>query len=159
MLHRFEETRHLPYRPRDLFDLVADIEQYPSFLPWCLAARITARRPGQVEADLVVGKGPFRERFTSRVTLSPPEPGRVGHIDVEYLRGPLAEMENHWIFQPEGEGTRLKFSVAFAFRSAILNRMMSSLFHEAARRMIRAFEARARAQIGMSATASLPAED
>jgi coenzyme Q-binding protein COQ10 len=68
-MHRHAETRSLPYTPKQMFDLVADVGRYPEFLPWCLAARVTGREDGVLSADLVVGKGPFRETFTSKVTL------------------------------------------------------------------------------------------
>jgi coenzyme Q-binding protein COQ10 len=145
-MHRFDDSRVLPYTPRQLFDLVADIARYPEFLPWCLGARIGAREaaPGGTEvvmADLIVGARIFRETFTSRVTLAPDaEPPR---IDVDYVKGPMKKMENHWAFIAEGSATRLEFHVAFEFRSALLEKMMGAFFDDAQRRMIAAFEARA----------------
>src|SRR5580658_8040414 len=70
---KFAERRLLPYRPDQLFDLVADIEKYPEFLPWCLGARIRTRKPNEVTADLVIGFKMYRERFTSRVVLTRPD--------------------------------------------------------------------------------------
>ena len=87
------EQRVLPYTPEQLFALVADIERYPEFLPWCVGARIRERRPDLVVADLIIGFRMFRERFTSRVTLDPP-----GRIDVTYAEGPFRYLNNHWIF-------------------------------------------------------------
>jgi coenzyme Q-binding protein COQ10 len=144
-MHSFDDSRFLPYTPRQLFDLVADIGKYPEFLPWCLGARIGARtREGDQEivmADLIVGTRIFRETFTSRVTLAPNAIPPA--ISVEYVRGPMQHMENRWRFVPEGEGTRLEFHVAFQFRSALLEKMMGAFFDDAQRRMIAAFEARA----------------
>jgi coenzyme Q-binding protein COQ10 len=144
-MHRFDETRHLPYTPRQLFDLVADIEKYHEFLPWCLGARVGPREKtpdGEVlTADLIVGARIFRETFTSRVTLAGDE--NPPRIDVDYIKGPMQKMENHWLFHAEGAGTRLEFHVAFAFRSAFLEKIMGAFFDDASRRMVAAFEARA----------------
>ena len=139
------EQRLLPYRPEQLFDLVADIERYPEFLPWCLGARIT-RRDGQIiHADLIIGFRMIRERFKSRVTLDGPS----HRIDVAYLDGPFKYLRNHWIFEPAPDGaTRLDFFVDFEFRSALLSKLIGVLFHEAVRRMVAAFEGRARQLYG-----------
>jgi len=74
---RHSETKAMPYRPDQLFDLVADVARYPEFLPWCVAARIRSRAETELVADLTIGFGPFRESFTSRVRLD-----RPGRIDV-----------------------------------------------------------------------------
>ena len=78
------EQKVLPYTPEQLFALVADIERYPEFLPWCVGARIRERRDTVILADLIIGFRMFRERFTSRVTLNPPH-----RIDVAYTEGPF----------------------------------------------------------------------
>lgn len=144
-MHSFDDSRVLPYSPRQLFELVADIAKYPEFLPWCLGARINSREPRGAEeivlADLIVGTRIFRETFTSRVTLAPD--ADPPSISVEYVKGPMRHMENRWRFVPEGAGTRLEFHVAFEFRSALLEKMMGAFFDDAQRRMIAAFEARA----------------
>src|SRR5579871_2906783 len=94
------ETRVLPYTPAQMFDLVADVERYPEFLPWCVACRITSRpSPDQLIADLAVGFKMVREQFTSRVTLKPKT-----HITVEYIKGPFQHLINTWDFLPDGEG-------------------------------------------------------
>ncbi len=145
-MHRFDDTRVLPYGPRQVFDLVADVARYPEFLPWCLAARVGARQGDVLTADLVVGTRILRETFTSRVTLGEGvEPLR---IDVDYIKGPMRSMENHWLFHPHPEGTRVEFHVAFSFHSRLLEGMMGRLFDEASRKMIAAFEKRARALYG-----------
>ena len=138
------ERRVLPYTPRQLFDLVADVERYPEFLPWVLAARIRRRQGNVFFADLVIGFKMVRERYTSKVTLT--EPSR---IDVTYTEGPLKQLNNHWKFEPHGEGHCLiDFYVDFEFRSRVLQRMIGVLFNEAVRRMVGAFETRARQLYG-----------
>lgn len=148
------EKRHLPYRPEQLYDLVAGVERYPEFLPWCKAARITRREGNVFFADLVVAFKVFRERFSSKVTLHP----KVG-VDVEYIEGPFRYLNNHWRFEaaPEG-GTILDFYVDFEFRSRLLQNLIGLLFNEAVHRMVAAFEGRARELYGdQPAPASNPA--
>jgi coenzyme Q-binding protein COQ10 len=148
------EERVLPYTPEQLFALVADIERYPEFLPWCVGARIRERQPDLIVADLVIGLKMFRERFTSRVKLDPPR-----RIDVAYTEGPFRYLNNHWIFERVPEGCRIDFFVDFEFKSRILQRLIEVLFGEAVRRMVAAFEHRAQQLYGNPATgvASKPA--
>lgn len=127
-----------------MFDLVADIESYPEFLPWCVGARIRERKGNVVIADLIIGFKMFRERFTSEVTLNEAE----CRIDVRYTEGPFRYLNNHWIFEDHPKGTAIDFYVDFEFKSRILQRVIQTLFHEAVRRMVAAFEARARALYG-----------
>jgi coenzyme Q-binding protein COQ10 len=140
------EQRVLPYTPEQLFALVADVERYPEFLPWCIGARIREREPDLIIADLIIGFRMFRERFTSRVALDPPH-----RIDVSYTEGPFRYLDNHWVFDPASGGCRVDFFVDFEFKSRILQRVIGLLFHEAVRRMVAAFEGRARQLYGVPA--------
>jgi len=135
------EKRVLPFTPRQLFDLVADVEKYPEFLPWCVAARIRERGENRLVAEMVIGFKMFRERFVSRVAL---DPGRH-RIDVAYAEGPFKYLANHWIFEEHPQGCLIDFYVEFEFRSRLLQKVIETLFHEAVRRMVRAFETRAHA--------------
>jgi coenzyme Q-binding protein COQ10 len=137
------EQRVLPYTPEQMFTLVADIERYPEFLPWCTGARVRERRPDFVLADLIIGFRMFRERFTSRVTLDPPR-----RIDVAYSEGPFRYLTNHWVFEPVPGGCRIDFFVDFEFKSRVLQKVIELLFGEAVRRMVGAFEGRARQLYG-----------
>jgi coenzyme Q-binding protein COQ10 len=110
--------------------------RYPEFLPWCVGARIKERQPDLIVADLIIGFRMFRERFTSRVSLD-----RPGRIDVAYADGPFRYLNNHWTFTGAG-GCRV--GVDFEFKSRLLQRMIEILFSEAVRRMVGAFEKRAR---------------
>jgi coenzyme Q-binding protein COQ10 len=134
------ERRFLPYPPEQLYELVADVQRYPEFLPWCTACRITSRKGNVITADLVIGFKMIRERFTSRVTLSPTE-----RIDVEYTSGPLRYLNNHWVFEPAEGGCVLDFYIDFEFKSRLFQRLAGVVFNEAVRRMVGAFETRARA--------------
>jgi coenzyme Q-binding protein COQ10 len=134
------EKRVLPYRPEQLYDLVADVEKYPEFLPWCVGARIRERQPDVVIADIVVGFKGFRDGFTSRVTLNRADMC----IDVAYLNGPFRYLNNHWVFRELADGgCEIDFFVDFEFRSRLLQRIIGVLFNEAVRRMVDAFELRA----------------
>lgn len=151
---RHHEERHLPYAPERIFDLVADVARYPEFLPWTAAARIRSRKPcegGEVmEADLVISFKVFRERFGSRVTLLPDfEANRQGRIETEYLDGPFKHLKSVWTFSPAQDGDcKVVFDVDFEFRNAILAGVIGLVFDEAMRRVVRAFEARAKVLYG-----------
>jgi coenzyme Q-binding protein COQ10 len=146
------EKRYLPYRPHQLYELVAGVDKYPEFLPWCKAARITKREGDTFYADLVVAFKVFRERFTSRVHLVPAEL----QIDVEYINGPFRYLNNHWHFlEAEDGGCIIDFYVDFEFRSRLLQNLIGMLFNEAVQRMVGAFEARARQLYG---DRSIPAD-
>lgn len=132
------ETRFLPQTADQLYDLVSDVEDYPNFLPWCVALRVTSNEDHVIRADMVVGFRMIREKFTSKVTLTPKK-----RIDVEYLDGPFRYLENRWLFTEKEGGCEIDFFIDFEFRSRLLRKIMEPLFHEAVRRMVRAFEKRA----------------
>ncbi|MGH6988455.1 MAG: type II toxin-antitoxin system RatA family toxin [Stellaceae bacterium] len=148
------ERKRLPYAPEQLFDLVADIERYPEFLPWCTGARVRERLGNVIIADLVIGFRMVRERFTSRVTLD-----RPGRIDVVYSDGPFRYLTNRWRFEAQPDGsTIIDFFVDFEFRSRMLQHLIGLLFTEAVRRMVGAFESRARQLYGASALSGAAAK-
>ncbi|MBK8175320.1 MAG: type II toxin-antitoxin system RatA family toxin [Rhodospirillales bacterium] len=134
------ERRTLPYTREQMFDLVADVERYPEFLPWCLACRIRRKiTPDLFVADLMIGFKMFRERFASEVTLS-----RPGRVDVVYREGPFRHLTNHWNFTEDERGRCvIDFYIDFEFRSKTLQKVIGKLFNEAVQRMVNAFEKRA----------------
>ena len=148
------EQRVIAYTPAQLYGLVADVEKYPEFLPWCLAARVRRRQrengreegSDTIVADLVIGFKMFRERFTSYVRLDE----AALRIHVTYAEGPFKHLTNHWVFLEHEDGCLIDFYVDFEFRSVILQKVIGALFHEAVRRMVAAFEARARDIYGSS---------
>ena len=148
------ETRKLPYTAQQMYDLVADVEQYPQFLPWTAAARIRSRRDvpeGEVmDADLIISFKVFRERFGSRVTLRPDDM----QIDTEYLDGPFHHMESTWSFRPLETGSEVTFHVDFEFRNRILGSAAGMFFNDAMQRVVRAFERRAAVLYGSGDQAS-----
>ncbi len=134
----YAERRIVPYTPEQMYALVADIEKYPEFLPWCVSVREKSRQAGVVEADMAIGFKAIRESFTCRVTLTPPT-----RIEVEYLNGPFRHLNNHWIFHSHARGCEVEFFIDFEFRSKMLQLIIGALFNEAVRIMVRAFETRA----------------
>ena len=144
MLRHFEQ-KHLPYTPEQMFDLVADVASYDQFLPWCIASRINKRESERVfYADLVVGYKMLRERFSSKVILDRPH-----EISIEYLRGPLKNLRNRWKFirQPDGS-CLIDFTVEFEFSNVALQALANMFFVEVVKRMVGAFEARAKQLYG-----------
>jgi coenzyme Q-binding protein COQ10 len=138
------EQRHLPYTPEQLFDLVAAVDRYPEFLPWCISARIKKREGNVFYADLVIGYKLVREKFTSKVTLEKPD-----KIHVEYLSGPMKYLSNHWRFIREKDNScTIDFYVDFEFRNAIFQKLMGVFFNEIVRRMVSSFEERAKQLYG-----------
>ncbi len=151
------ETRRLPYTADQMYALVADVAQYPQFIPWISASRVRSVEPeGDHEvmlADLVIGFKMFRERFLSRVTLW--EEDR--RIDTEYVDGPFKHMMSKWEFAdpPEGQdGCEIHFAVDFEFRNRLLQGAAGLFFHEAMQRIVRAFEARAATLYGKDGAAA-----
>ncbi|WP_025859666.1 type II toxin-antitoxin system RatA family toxin [Acetobacter papayae] len=154
------EKRVLSYQPEQIFDLVADVGRYPEFLPWCTAAKVRTQTTSELVADLTIGFGPFRESFTSRVTLE-----RPGTITVRYEKGPFRYLRNVWRFSPDPQGCLVEFFVDFEFSSRILQMAIGVVFTEATRLMVSAFIKRARdiygppqsAMVGSSIPDSKPA--
>ena len=141
----YSEQKILPYTPEQLFALVADVEAYPQFLPWCTGCRITRRDSETVfYADLVIGYKLIHERFSSKVTLAPSEA-----ITVTYLQGPMKHLTNHWRFSPHADGCAIDFHVNFELRNPLFGRLVNMFFHEAVQRMVSAFEVRARQLYGI----------
>lgn len=143
------ESRDLPFKAQQMFELVADVARYPEFLPWCEAARIRTRTPKgdteEVLADLVIGFKVFRERFGSRVVLDP----AAMKIDTEYLDGPFKYLVSTWTFEDRVDGgCTVHFEVDFEFRNRILQGAAGLFFNEAMQRIVRAFEERAQALHG-----------
>ncbi|HEY1709657.1 MAG TPA: type II toxin-antitoxin system RatA family toxin [Rhizomicrobium sp.] len=138
------ETRIVPYPPEVMFQAVADVEKYPQFLPWCVGLRILKRDHVKdrdvLLAEMIVGYKGIREKFTSRVIIDPI--GRT--IDVVQTDGPFRILENHWKFAPEGEGCRVDLSLAYEFRSRMLNMVAGAAFGRVYEKMADAFENRAR---------------
>jgi coenzyme Q-binding protein COQ10 len=142
---RFSNKRHVKHTAEQMFDLVADVERYPEFVPMCQSLRVRQRTPGPngtetVVADMTVSFKLIRETFTSRITLDRPNL----RIQVEYLRGPFSSMENRWTFEPRSETScEVGFFINYEFRSRMLAMLMGAMFDAAFQRFAGAFEKRA----------------
>ncbi|KQY14599.1 type II toxin-antitoxin system RatA family toxin [Rhizobium sp. Root482] len=141
---QFETRRPVRHTPEQMFDLIADVEKYPQFLPLCEALSIRSRkeRDGKelLVADMTVGYKAIRETFTTQVLLNRAD--RV--IDVKYVDGPFRYLDNRWRFEAVGEtGCTVHFFIDYEFKSRILGALMGSMFDRAFRMFSEAFEKRA----------------
>ena len=149
---QFSTKRHVQHSASHMFDLVADVDRYPQFVPLCQALRVrrrTTEPDGHViiVADMTVAYKFIREAFTSRVTLD----RKNLEILVEYLEGPFQKMNNRWAFQPNGkDACDVTFSIAYEFRGRTLGMLMGAMFDTAFRRFASAFERRADQVYGKS---------
>ena len=138
------ESRVVPYTADLMFQVVADVEEYPEFLPWVSALHIVSREQVKgrdvLKANMTVGFKSFRESYTSRVNLD--AVGRT--IDVVQTDGPFRILENHWRFTPEGQNCKVDFSIQFEFRNPLLNMVAGAAFGRVMLRTTDAFLDRAR---------------
>ena len=142
---QFSSKRRVHHSAPQMFDLVADVERYPEFVPLCRSLKIRQRTPKPdgteiVIADMTVSFKLVREGFTSRVTLDRPNL----KILVEYLQGPFSNLENRWSFEPKSETEcDVRFFLAYEFKSRMLAILMGAMFDTAFARFAVAFEKRA----------------
>lgn len=137
-VHR--ERRILPYSAEKLFQLVADVERYPEFLPWVAHAQIIEATPERMIADLDIGYKFLTDSYRSEVTLKEPIA-----IDVACIQGPFHHLTNQWRFEDQGDGTTaVDFFIDFEFKSSLMQGLMNTMFQEAVHRMMTAFEERAK---------------
>lgn len=134
------EQKILPFTATQMFDLVADIDRYDQFLPWCSASRVWKEENGYIYADLIAGYKMFREKFSSKVKLNK----TAKMIEVEYLSGPMKKLTNRWEFKDlEGGRCEVDFYVSFEFKSRVMEKLIDTFFDIAFKRMVDAFEKRA----------------
>ena len=138
------ENRKLPYSAKQMYSLVADVENYNEFLPWCSATRIRRRNLKReceiLEVDLVISFKVFREKFGSRVSLYE----QLRKIETVYIDGPFKHMRSDWSFEDTADGCDVNFFVDFEFKNALLQKIIGIVFNEAMQRVVHAFEKRAR---------------
>jgi coenzyme Q-binding protein COQ10 len=152
---QFRTKRRVQHSAREMFDLVADVERYPEFVPLCNRLRVRKRTSGEGEgtetlvADMTVAYKIMRETFVSRVTLDKPHL----KIQVEYLDGPFSRLDNRWTFTPVSEcACEVEFFISYEFKSRVLGMLMGAMFEAAFRRFAEAFERRADAVYGRVGT-------
>ena len=148
----FSTTRRVPFTPQQMFDLVADVEKYPLFLPLC--EKLVVRKREQAGdkqvliADMTVGYHAIRETFTSRVTLDPAALAVHAGSVPEHPSGPFKRVENRWSFVAAPGGCDVGFHISYDFKSLMLQALVGGLFDRVFRRYTQAFEERARAVYG-----------
>ncbi len=128
----------MPYSAQQMFDLVADVARYGEFLPWVVATRVRSDDGHEMIADMLVGFKMLREKFTSKVVKE-----RPNIITVQYVDGPMRDLDNRWEFRDVEGGCELDFKVTFSFRNALFESIAGQYFDRAFRKMVEAFEARA----------------
>lgn len=140
---KFETHRFVKHSPDRMYDLVADVEKYPQFLPLCEALTVRSRkeRDGKtlLVADMTVGYKAIRETFTTQVLLNPAERA----IDVKYIDGPFKYLDNRWRFDAAESGSNVHFFIEYEFKNRLLGAVMGSMFDRAFRMFAEAFETRA----------------
>ncbi|MEM0898476.1 MAG: type II toxin-antitoxin system RatA family toxin [Pseudomonadota bacterium] len=146
---KFEATRRVQHSASEMFDLVADVERYPEFVPMCESLTIRTRKERDgitlLAADMTVGYKSIRESFVSQVTLKPDEK----FIQAAYLDGPFKYLDNQWTFTDVGDGVSdVHFYIDYAFKSRVLGALVGTMFDKAFRKFSGAFEARADAVYG-----------
>ncbi len=134
-----------PHNAKDLFDIVADVEKYPEFLPWLGGARITDKVGNVFIADLIIKFKAFSHKYTSQVTLLEPNDTNSNYeIDVRLVKGPFKHLNNHWIFRPiDKNNTEIIFELDFEFHSLMFEKIVGGLFERATAKMTDAFQKRA----------------
>ena len=141
---RIVRSVDLPFPARDMFQLVADIERYPRFLPWCRSAKVHARTPTEVTASLEIARGPFRKSLTTRNRMVDSE-----RIDIELVDGPFSHLDGRWRFRGVApQGCQVGFEMQFEVSNRTLARVLVPLFEEIARTMVDAFSQRAHEVFG-----------
>lgn len=134
------EKKPCPFSAAQMYALVADVEAYPDFLPWCLATRVRRQEGNKMFCDMVIGFKMIKEKYTSEVTLEENK-----KVMIVYKNGPFKYLNSHWIFIEQEDGSCvIDFYVDFEFRSALLQKLMGAVFNEAVQLMISAFQKRAR---------------
>jgi coenzyme Q-binding protein COQ10 len=136
--------RHVPHPPEAMFDLVADLEAYPRFIPNCTAmvVKSDSRSGGQL-ARMTIGFGPISQAYTSRVVSERPE-----RITAKAVDGPFAYLDSAWTFEPEGEGTCVRFEVDFKISNPVLRAVAEPAFAAKQGEIMDAFLAEAARRYG-----------
>ena len=128
----------LPYKIEQVYALVADVEKYPEFIPWCVGVRVHEKAESFMIADLLIGFKGISESFTSKVEMLDNE------INIDYIKGPFSHLENRWKFSPVEGGTKIDFLIQFEFKSKLLEMLIGGLFEIACQKMVAAFTERAK---------------
>ncbi len=144
---KYKETKYSLYSPKQLHDLVIDIEKYPEFLPWCSAARILKQEDRFIYGELVVSFKSFHGKYVSKIESTMPNAADDdGYtINVSLVEGPFKYLTNLWHFEDDKQinKTKITFEIDFCFNSTILQSLAGVVFERALVTMMSAFEQRA----------------
>lgn len=140
-----QKSAQVPHSAEKMYELVNQVELYPHFLPWCATAEVIEKTDSMMIATLAIAKGPFREKFTTRNTLTPHR-----HIHLSLVDGPFRLLEGDWRFMPESphKGSRVSLDLHFEFGSDLAARLISPIFESIASRFVEAFCTRANSVYG-----------
>jgi len=129
----------VPYSPREMYDLVDDIESYPEFLPWCGSAQVLERTRDTVKASIEIARGAVHKTFT---TLNRLQPGKM--IEMRLVEGPFRRLEGFWRFDPLGEGgCKVRLDLEFEFAGRMMQMLIGPVFNQIANTLVDAFHQRA----------------
>ena len=136
----FKDKRLLPFTPKQLYDIVLDIDQYPVFLPWCTRSEIVDRFPDEnkLYASVSAGHTLYSETYLSKVTFQENE-----RVEASYIEGPFDNLHTIWQFKEHDQGCELDFFVAFEFNKSILNVVANHMIDQVTEKMVEAFVKRA----------------
>ena len=138
-MHEVQRSAIVPYTSAQMFELVADVERYPEFLPWCVEGQLLWRNDSELSGRLGLALGPLRGRFTTRNQLDPPH-----HMTLQLVDGPFSELDGDWRFEALGdEGCRISLRMRFEFSNPVKDRLLGSVFEKACNTLVDAFVARA----------------
>ena len=139
-MHKLSETRILPFTPKQLYDLVLDIESYPVFIPQCSKAKILSENPSkqELQAELNIDVGMISTSYISKVTFK-----SNNLINVDYMSGPLKNLHNKWLFLPHKHGCKLQFFLSYQFDNKIFNNLAKKIGNRLKNIMIESFIERA----------------
>lgn len=129
----------MPFKQKDIFNLVNDVEAYPDFLPWCSSAKILEKTSDQVLAKLTLKKMGVSYELVTRNRLSP-----FNLIDIELVEGPLQSLKGEWLFTELGDlGCKVEMSLGFEMKKRLIDKAIGPLLENAAEDMVRLFSSRA----------------
>ena len=138
-MHKVDRSVLVPYTPAQMFDLVADVDNYPAFMPWCGGAEVLSRDEQGMVASVTIAFAGMRQQFTTKNTHDYPN-----RIDLELVDGPFSSLAGHWQFQALGdEGCKVLFTMEYAFSSRTLEKLVGPVFNRVASSFIDSFTRRA----------------
>ncbi|MCW0206923.1 type II toxin-antitoxin system RatA family toxin [Achromobacter veterisilvae] len=143
-MHKVQRSVLVPYSAAQMFDLVADVEKYPEFMPWCGGAEVQSRNEHGMQASILISFAGMKQRFTTRNTHAYPD-----RIDLELVDGPFSSLVGHWEFQALAEDAcKVLFTMEYAFSNRALEMVVGPVFNRIATSFIDSFTKRAQAKYG-----------